>query len=137
MRAWAAAHPLDAIISADGDADRPLVTDATGEVIAGDILDTLTAIALEADTVVTPVSSNTMVEATGAFTRIIRTRIGSPYAIAAMEQALTAPCKPVGFEANGGFLLGFDATRNGQTLSRLMTRDAVLPIVSVLTTAAR
>ena len=54
-----------------------------------------------------------------------------------MEQALTAPCKPVGFEANGGFLLGFDATRNGQTLSRLMTRDAVLPIVSVLTTAAR
>lgn len=137
LRAWAAASPLDAIISADGDADRPLVTDASGEVISGDILDTLTAIALGADTVVTPVSSNTMVEATGAFHKIVRTRIGSPYVIAAMEQALTVPCKPVGFEANGGFLLGFDVTQNGQTLSRLMTRDAVLPIVSVLSTAAR
>lgn len=137
LRIWATSQPVDAIISADGDADRPLLTNAAGEVIAGDILDTLTALALGADTVVTPVSSNTMVEATGAFAKVLRTRIGSPYVIAGIEQALKTPCKPVGFEANGGFLLGFDVLQNQRTLPRLLTRDAVLPILAVLAGAAR
>jgi phosphomannomutase len=125
LRAWAGAQRLDAIISADGDADRPLVADETGEVIPGDILGTLTAQTLGADCVVTPVSSNTMVEATGAFARVIRTRIGSPFVIAAMA---AAGGRAVGFEANGGFLLGFRAG----ALAPLMTRDAVLPILSCL-----
>ncbi len=135
LRGWVGQHGLDALISADGDADRPLVTDEAGSVIAGDILGTLTARALGADTIVTPVSSNTMIEATGAFVRISRTRIGSPYVIAAME-ALAAPDRrTVGFEANGGFLLGFAATREGRTLPPLATRDAFLPILATLVAA--
>lgn len=131
LRGWAATHHLDAIVSADGDADRPLLTDERGEVIPGDILGTLTALSLGADTVVTPVSSNTLVELSGAFARVIRTRIGSPYVIAGMEAAAQTPCRPVGFEANGGFLLGFDAG----SLQHLMTRDSFLPILATLVLA--
>jgi phosphomannomutase len=37
-----------------------------------------------------------------------------------------------GWEANGGFLLGSDIRRNGRSLPALATRDAFLPILSVL-----
>jgi phosphomannomutase len=37
-----------------------------------------------------------------------------------------------GWEANGGFLLGSDVGRNGKVLTALPTRDAFLPILSVL-----
>jgi phosphomannomutase len=87
LAAWAAEHPLDAIVSTDGDGDRPLMTDAAGRVIVGDVLGQITAAMLGAEVVVTPVSSNTGAEAGGAFARVIRTRIGSPYVIAAMEAA--------------------------------------------------
>jgi phosphomannomutase len=43
----------------------------------------------------------------------------------------------VGFEANGGVLLGSDVTVGGAKLTRLPTRDAVLPILAVLASAAR
>jgi phosphomannomutase len=42
----------------------------------------------------------------------------------------------VGFEANGGVLLGSDCLLNGKTLSALPTRDSFLPILAVLGTAA-
>ena len=42
---------------------------------------------LGAREVATPVSCNSVVEQCGAFRRVIRTRIGSPYVIAAMDQA--------------------------------------------------
>ncbi len=137
LKNWSAGHGFDAIVSADGDGDRPLVTDESGAVIPGDILGTLTAMLLGADTVATPVSSNTMVEGSAAFARVIRTRIGSPYVIAAMAEAGQHPCRPVGFEANGGFLLGFDARLQGRTLPRLMTRDSLLPILATLVLARR
>lgn len=58
-------------------------------------------------TVATPVSSSTAIEKCGAFAQVMRTRIGSPYVIEAMEKALAAGAKRVaGFEANGGFLVG-------------------------------
>jgi phosphomannomutase len=41
-----------------------------------------------------------------------------------------------GWEANGGFLVGADVTRHGRTLTALATRDAFLPILSVLYAAA-
>ncbi|WP_347310174.1 phosphomannomutase [Defluviimonas sp. SAOS-178_SWC] len=138
LAGWAAAHRLDAVISTDGDADRPLVADETGAVIPGDILGTLTALALGARTVVTPVSSNTMIEATGRFAAVLRTRIGSPHVIAAMETAmLDADARTVGFEANGGFLLGFEADGPGGRLAPLVTRDAMLPILMPLAEAVR
>lgn len=129
---WAAAQGLDAMVSADGDGDRPLLADATGRVVPGDILGQITAGELGAETVVTPVSSNTGVEASGRFARVIRTRIGSPFVIAGMEGA---PGRTVGYEANGGFLLGFDAAGPSGPLPALMTRDAFLPLIAPLVAA--
>ena len=126
LRDWAGAHDLDAIISTDGDGDRPLLTDETGQVIVGDVLGQITGAAMGAEVAVTPVSSNTGAEE--IFGQVIRTRIGSPYVIAGMEQATG---RVVGYEANGGFLLGFEA----QGLPPLMTRDAVLPFLAPLTRA--
>jgi phosphomannomutase len=130
-REWAKEHAFDAIISTDGDGDRPLIGDETGKWFRGDMVGVLCAQYLQADTVVTPVSSNTAVEACGWFSKIKRTRIGSPYVIAGMAQA-DSSLRTVGYEANGGFLLGSDIHRNGHTLTALPTRDAVLPILVLL-----
>ena len=130
LKDWAKTHQLDAIISTDGDGDRPLMTDATGTVIVGDVLGQITGAALGATVAVTPVSSNTGAEA--KFAQVIRTRIGSPYVIAGMQ---TAKGDVVGYEANGGFLLGFPAHGPQGTLPPLMTRDAVLPLVAPLALA--
>ncbi len=133
-RAWAAEHHLDAIVSTDGDADRPLVGDEHGTWLRGDIVGMLCAGYVRARTVVTPVSSNTAVDRWGRFERVVRTRIGSPYVIAAMADALRAGEGPVvGYEANGGFLLGSDVVGpTGATLAALPTRDALLPMLSIL-----
>ncbi|WP_284163987.1 phosphomannomutase [Frigidibacter sp. SD6-1] len=135
LGAWAREYGVDAIVSADGDADRPLLTDASGRVVPGDVLGALTAMALGADLVVTPVSSNTLIERSGAFRCTLRTRIGSPYVVAGLAEVAGEGGRPVGFEANGGFLLGFTAERGGRRLPPLLTRDAFLPILAVLAVA--
>lgn len=132
-RAWTAEHGLDALVTTDGDADRPLIADETGEWLRGDVLGILCARALGAASVVTPVSSNTALEACGAFAATLRTRIGSPYVIAAMESAQHRPV--VGYEANGGFLLGDEVHLAGRPLAALRTRDAMLPILLALAAA--
>ncbi len=126
---WCRDHDLDALVSTDGDADRPMVTDADGVVVPGDVLGPLTARHLKAETIVTPVSSNTLVDAMG-FGSVTRTRIGSPYVIAGMEAAGAG--RIVGYEANGGFLLGFEAMGPTGPIAPLMTRDCLLPIVTPL-----
>jgi phosphomannomutase len=140
-QAWAKAHRLDAIVSTDGDADRPLVADETGTWLRGDLVGMLCARFVGARTVVTPVSSNTAVERWGVFPRVIRTRIGSPYVLAAMADAARGGEAPVvGYEANGGFLLGSDVVRtsgeHAGSLAALPTRDALLPILALLAMAA-
>lgn len=137
LRLWAARGNLDAIASSDGDGDRPLLTDAAGQVIAGDVLGQITAATLGADVVATPVSSNTGVEAGGRFGRVIRTRIGSPYVIAMMQATAgqATADRVVGYEANGGFVLGFAATGPAGPLPALMTRDALLPLIATLVQA--
>ncbi|SPF81807.1 phosphomannomutase [Pseudoprimorskyibacter insulae] len=134
FRDWCTANGLDALISTDGDADRPMVTDHTGQVVPGDVLGALTARALGASVICTPISSNTMIEAMPAFTDIRLSRIGSPYVIAAMEEVLAgdAGAAVVGYEANGGFLLGFEAKGPTGALAPLMTRDCLLPILCSL-----
>src|SRR5690606_37718611 len=69
--------------------------------------------------------------------RVIRTKIGSPFVIAGMEQALAADAgaRVVGYEANGGFLLGFEARGLAGPLPALMTRDSHLPIIAPLVAA--
>ena len=130
-REWAQEHAFDAIVSTDGDGDRPLIGDENGEWLRGDVVGLLCARYLKANVVVVPVSCNTAVELCGEFDRVVRTRIGSPYVIEGMEQVVDLGTV-VGYEANGGFLLGSDVVRNGKKLEALPTRDAVLPIVALL-----
>ena len=136
-RLWAQEHDFDAILSTDGDADRPLIGDEQGQWLRGDVVGILCAKYLLAQVVVTPVSSNTAVEQCGSFERVVRTRIGSPYVIAGMEAAARSQSDKVvvGYEANGGFLLGSDVLRNGRRLAALPTRDAVLPMLALLCSA--
>ncbi len=126
-------HGLDAVVSTDGDGDRPLVIDDTGRQINGDVLGMLTARAIDAKTVVTPLSSTGAVEQSGWFGKVVRTMIGSPYVVAEMAKADAHPV--VGFEANGGFLLQDDVLLAKGTLRRLPTRDAILPAVACLVLA--
>ncbi|KAJ57384.1 phosphomannomutase [Actibacterium mucosum KCTC 23349] len=129
---WCADHGLDAVASTDGDADRPMLTDANGQVVPGDVLGVLTARLLKARHVVTPVSSNDMVRRLPEFGAVTLTRIGSPFVIAGMQEAGNVDV--VGFEANGGFLLGFTAQLTGP-LAPLPTRDCMLPILAPLVAA--
>lgn len=124
---------FDALVTTDGDADRPLVADGNGRILRGDVLGLITARYLGADTVVVPVTAGSALEQAGGFRSVVRTKVGSPFVIAGMEQAKAAGARTVaGFEANGGFLLGSDVTRDGKTLPALPTRDAMLPILATL-----
>ncbi|MCX4188509.1 phosphomannomutase [Methylophaga sp. OBS4] len=131
-REWSQAHSFDAIVSTDGDGDRPLISDEHGEWLRGDIAGILCAQFLGADTVITPVSSNSAVEQ-NLFARVIRTKIGSPYVIEAMQLAAeTEGQKVVGYEANGGFLQQSPLEKYNRILAPLPTRDAVIVILSVM-----
>lgn len=142
-RQWAKENGFDAILSTDGDADRPLIGDEAGNWLRGDVVGIHCAQFLGAEIVVTPVSSNTAVERCGAFRQVVRTRIGSPYVIGGMELATHLDSRQqgndrplvVGYEANGGFLLGSDVVRNGVVMTALPTRDALLPMLALLTMA--
>ena len=142
-RQWAGEYGFDAILSTDGDADRPLIGDESGNWLRGDVVGILCAQFLGAEVVVTPVSSNTAVEKCGAFRQVMRTRIGSPYVIGGMESVTHLDFRQhgngsplvVGYEANGGFLLGSDVVRNGVVMTALPTRDAVLPMLALLSMA--
>jgi phosphomannomutase len=130
---WIAQHKLDAIVSTDGDGDRPLLIDGKGNFVRGDVLGLLTARFVAAQTVVTPVTSNSAIESVGYFGKVERTKVGSPYVIEGMENQ---PGPVVGFEANGGTLLGSDVAVGNLAISRLPTRDAVLPLLAMIGSAA-
>lgn len=135
-RQWAKTHHFDAIISTDGDGDRPLISDETGAWLRGDIVGLICARYLGAQKVVVPVSCNTAIELCGSFETVVRTKIGSPYVIAGMQQISSdSDDAVVGFEANGGFLVGSRITHAGKNLEPLPTRDAVLPALAVLAAA--
>jgi phosphomannomutase len=129
---WLKEHQLDAVFSTDGDGDRPLLSDESGEYLRGDVLGLLAAKALEIDSLAVPVSCNTCIEKSEAFETVLRTRIGSPYVIEAFDSLHSTSQRVAGFEANGGFLLASHLQINGHTLPALPTRDAVLPVIAVL-----
>lgn len=132
-REWSAENGFDAIISTDGDSDRPLISDENGEWLRGDVAGILAARYLGADSVSTPVSCNSAVEACGWFKEVRRTKIGSPFVVASMIDASFSGRKGVvGYEANGGFLTNSDFPIAGKSLRALPTRDAVLPVLSIL-----
>ncbi len=138
-RETAAQYTLDAIISTDGDSDRPLVSDEKGNWLRGDIAGVLTAEFLGADCVVTPVSSNTAVELCEKFEVVKRTRIGSPFVIAGLNELYNGDSSKVivGYEANGGFLQRSPVCIDGHTLAPLPTRDPMIVQLSVLGLARR
>jgi len=122
------------IISADGDADRPLLADEDGNFIPGDKVGAITALFLKPDFVSLPVSTNE-----GIFKilkenniNVVRTKIGSPHVIKAMNDDLKKNplSKVLSWEANGGFLTGSNLVfSGGGELMALPTRDAVLPLL--------
>ena len=133
----AAEHRLAALVSTDGDADRPLIADEAGRFLRGDTVGILAARFLDADAVATPVTSNTAIDASGLFPqstadpgRLALCHRGS----SAMRSATAFPV--VGFEANGGVLLGSGVAGRGGPIGPLPTRDAMLPILAVLGSAA-
>jgi phosphomannomutase len=121
---------LQAVVSTDGDGDRPLVLGVDAGRVCfypGDILGIVTADYVGAREIAVPISVNDAVDTYFASRGIkpAKTRIGSPYVIAAMTQ--------VGWEANGGFLTALPITiPGGRTLDALPSRDAFLPILAVL-----
>jgi phosphomannomutase len=130
---------IDAVVSTDGDSDRPLILGVEAETsvvrfFGGDLVGMIAAEYLGADAVVVPISCNDAIDS-GKLKDITepKTRIGSPFVIAGMEAARMRGKRAVcGWEANGGFLTGSDILRNGKILKALPTRDAVLPILAVL-----
>ncbi|MDR2346127.1 MAG: phosphomannomutase [Planctomycetaceae bacterium] len=129
--------PFDAILSTDGDADRPLIFDEHGEWIRGDIAGIITSRFLLADCVVTPVSSSSAIELSGWFGKIIRTKIGSPYVIEGMRNAVKQGYKRVvGYEANGGFLTAtsmfLDEDASERKFDALPTRDPAIVHIAAL-----
>ena len=109
---------VDAIFSTDGDSDRPLLADDVGMWLRGDVLGILAAQALGIKRIATPVSCNTSLE----------------------DKSVSV----AGYEANGGFLLQTDLTREfverdggvekrvSRMLKALPTRDALLPMIAVM-----
>jgi phosphomannomutase len=135
---WSEEHRLDAIVSTDGDSDRPLISDEQGRWLRGDVAGVLCARYLGADSVSAPVSCNSAVERSGWFREVRRTRIGSPYVIESMiEAAADGARRVVGYEANGGFLIQSDLEVEGRVLPALPTRDAMILILAVLLLARR
>ena len=137
-REWAEQNQFDTIISTDGDSDRPLISDENGEWLRGDVAGILAAKYLQADSISTPVSCNTAVEKCGWFKEVRRTKIGSPYVVASMiDAAFSGRAGVVGYEANGGFLTNSDFPVGKKALRALPTRDAVLPILSIILLSIR
>ena len=137
LKRWAMSGAFDAIVSADGDGDRPLVADEKGQVLRGDLLGLITAEYLGAKTVVTPVTSNSGLD---KYLRggTQRTRVGSPYVIAEMMGAKKSLKRGiVGFEANGGFFTASRFKLGRTVLTPLPTRDCLLPILAVLASAKK
>jgi phosphomannomutase len=142
---------FDAIVSTDGDSDRPLVVAVLPAAkvhpagrrlrfLPGDLLGIITAEYLGANAAVVPVSANDAVERKMEQRGILlrKTKIGSPYVVAALDEIRLAGkwARVVGWEANGGFLTGSDIVLSAGTLSALPTRDSTLPILANLFAAA-
>ncbi|RAL11506.1 putative phosphoglucomutase [Aspergillus homomorphus CBS 101889] len=128
---------FDAIISTDGDSDRPLLVAPDGDKLrffGGDLLGMIVAQFLGVDAAVVPISSNDAIDR-GPLAEVTepKTKIGSPYVIEGMQRAaLKGRNRVCGWEANGGFLTGSDIDRNGRLLTALPTRDAILPLLCTL-----
>ena len=135
---WSDSYGFDCIVSTDGDGDRPLISDEKGKWLRGDVAGILCAQYLSSEIVITPVSSNSSVEKSSFFDEVIRTKIGSPYVIEAMQNATKDTNKTVvGYEANGGFLQQTRIDQEGRCLQALPTRDAAIVPLTIMLLAKK
>lgn len=158
---WLQRYQADAVVFHDGDSDRPgvflrresgrlsrisrilplprfLRRDVQGEFIWGDNLGILVSEFLKVTAAAVTISSNDSIDLAlnKAGIKLVKTRIGSPYVVAAMQAATAAGEKTVAsWEGNGGYLLNSPVEIFGQILEPLPTRDAVLPIICLLASA--
>jgi phosphomannomutase len=152
IAAEASGWPLHAIVSTDGDSDRPLVAavlpatavkpgDRRVRFLPGDLLGLVVAEYLRADAAAVPISANDAVELRLSERKVLleKTKIGSPYVVAVLDALRGAGTNEriVGWEANGGFLTGSDIKLGAGTLTALPTRDSTLPILANLFAAAK
>jgi phosphomannomutase len=107
--------------STDGDSDRPLLSDESGDWLKGDSLGILAGKALGIEAVAIPVSCNSGAEKSGFFKEVLRTKIGSPYVIEGIKELQEKYKNVAGYEANGGFLT-----------ESLTTRDSLTPIIATI-----
>ncbi|MEO7111940.1 MAG: phosphomannomutase [Polyangiaceae bacterium] len=139
---------VDALVSTDGDSDRPLViavlpkgTTPRVRFLPGDLLGVIAAGYLKADAASVPISTNDAVEkrASDIGMAIEKTRIGSPFVVASIENQRRnkAFSRVVGWEANGGFLVGSEIKLDGGMLAPLPSRDSTLPILANFGAAIR
>ena len=133
MHKWDNDYSLDYIVSTDGDGDRPLLTDEDGDFIRAELMPILAGKYLDIESMASTLTACTSVEKSGYFKKIVRTKVGSPYIVEAMMNLEKDGYERVaGYELNGGFLVQTDIVKNGNTISKLPTRDALLPIFSII-----
>ncbi|HEX2548458.1 MAG TPA: phosphomannomutase [Gammaproteobacteria bacterium] len=131
-------YKLDMIVSTDGDGDRPMLSDEHGVWLRGDIIGMLTALILQANFVVTPYTSNSSVEHIRQFKHVYRTKIGSPYIVEKINALIDeGKCRIIGYEANGGVLVGTDFQVEGKILKALPTRDSLISLLTIITHAKK
>jgi phosphoglucosamine mutase len=130
LKAAVVAHRADAGIAYDGDADRCLAVDASGEVIDGDQILAILALALNESgrlaggTVVATVMANLgfRMAMADAGIEVVETPVGDRYLIAAM--------------LDGKFVLGGEQSGHIIMLDHAATGDGMLTSVQLLVTAA-
>jgi len=129
--------PLDAIVSTDGDSDRPLVVGvdpatAKAHFFGGDLVGMVVAEYLKSDAVVVPISCNDAVDR-GNLSSVVeaKTRIGSPFVIAAWRRpgAKGKPRLRMGTEWRVFDRLGHGTERRGLERAAYKGRDFADPRV--------
>ena len=108
-------------IAFDGDGDRVVFVDEKGQFIPGDYTGALIAKSSDVNKIITPINTSQVVEHLGK--PVVRTKVGSPYVVAAMKKHQIT----FGFEANGG----------GISSKIMMSRDGGSSMIKVLNLLAK
>ena len=124
---------LDAVVALDGDGTRPMLADETGAWRSGAEIAAISARAIDARALVVPVTAGGVFELCGGFETVARTRPGTR----ALLEALTTAGPDAGSvrlacDSDGAWLVLAEHAPGGRPGPSLPTREALLPIASLL-----